>query len=158
MDEHDDVHELLKLKKICQGLCQCPRLKKDYSAAEWANKEDAHCKVCVATRKRTGTPYLCILCRKWCAAEQFAFSTPLHGTQRQKCKTCLNVQTSTCVSCGKEKSRSEFASSHWKQRKSARKCIVYMSGRKCSNFAVCGTQGNQRFFSAEEWKKTDVAI
>ena len=34
----------------------------------------------------------------------------------QKCKTCLNVQTSTCVSCGKEKSRCELSSAHWNKR------------------------------------------
>ena len=31
------VEEMYIPRKICQGLCQCLRSKKDYSAAEWAN-------------------------------------------------------------------------------------------------------------------------
>ena len=41
-------------------LCLYVRLKDDFSPAEWANKEDAHCKACIPRGNKTEHPIVAL--------------------------------------------------------------------------------------------------
>ena len=60
----------------CRGPCMSLREKKDFDAREWGNKDDPHCKACIARLKSEGKTHRCKTCRTWYPREEFPTSNP----------------------------------------------------------------------------------
>jgi hypothetical protein len=140
-------------QRKCRGFCMCMRLKDEFSALEWRNQEDPHCKACVQKRQNQGTPYRCTRCRNWFTENSFAESMMYNKVAQRLCQNCVaNSQQKPrkCSHCGIEKAKEQFTPALWNKCKKDRKCIDCMAGRKCCE---CDTQGDQHMFARCEWDK-----
>ena len=112
-------------KRYCCGPCMLLRLKDEFSAKEWKNKDDPYCKVCVQKLRDQGKTLRCTLCRAWYSDADAPAKLASHYQQhRFVCQTCQAKPTERrCNDCGEMRAESEFPSTRWNQGLKKRTCI-----------------------------------
>ena len=149
---------LMCMKKLprrkCRGFCKSLCLRDDFSAFEWRNTEDPHCRVCVQKLLD------CTRCRHWFSEDSFSPPPSHYSLGRPKCQTCMSMTvqfSKKCVTCGLKKPRVAFSHNMWSHCRMANRtcmaCITGRTGRPCS---ACKTPGFLwQAFTACEWDKPD---
>ena len=118
-------------RRKCHGFCISLRRRDEFSAVEWRNQEDPHCRACVRRHLKHGTPYHCTSCRNWFAEESFFPSAAKDNPGQRICKTCRAVTVEMrkkCVACNLDKPEAAFTQREWRPlSKTCRTCKVCMN-------------------------------
>ena len=134
----------------CRGPCLAVRFKDEFAEKEWRNKDDPHCKVCLAKFKEEGKTHRCVKCRNCFPRAEFNMN---RGPSMHICTECKGRKgLRKCDLCEAEKPESEFPASRWNLVLQRRICLECSGARRC-NF--CPNRGDASKFSKEEWCKPD---
>ena len=121
---------------------------------KWQNKENPHCKICLAKLKEQGKTHRCSRCRAWFPRAEFkCAASHLFGDSKWcVCSACKDVGLRKCILCEEQKPQSQFSSTKWDQSLVRRMCLACSGHKSCSG---CSARNGIAIFSSEEWKKTD---
>ena len=134
-------------RRACKGPCGLVRVKDEFSAKEWGNHLDRHCRVCMQRRSDAGTPNRCQKCRSWCSKSSFATSSLSHAANQHICESCTGILRS-CSKCDQLKMRTQFSGPQWSANPETRECMECQSSRACS---TCHVRKRKHEFVASHW-------
>ena len=142
-------------KRYCYGPCMLLRLKEEYSAKEWKNKEDPHCKACILKLQEQGKTVRCIQCRAWCGDTDMPAGMMRNRTQSQfVCSTCQSKPNlRRCHACGEMRTESEYPATRWNQVLKMRSCFTCSQSRSCS---ACRRRDSKHKFPDDQWNAPDA--
>ena len=112
------------------------------------------CKPCLEKKKQAGTPFECMSCHQWKAAEGFHYIQMGNRHLRRVCADCHDKRR--CVGpCKLLKPVNDFTEDQWKKAlKQQGKCKECMT-RNCETKECnkCGEKRTREFFPSDSWRR-----